>query len=246
VKRHRDTRTGGLPAQVWVHPALDRALPVETLDPVDPWDGHPPTDLSAVLDAVGSRQGHASDLGRYVELPEPSGRSFVLMLPWLVAGILCLLEFANASYSGCTTRGGVRYCGETVAGATRAELFVFGVTCLVVAAAYLWRLLFRHPGLVLGILGFENRTGRLRTQRVRWADVADVRVQDRWDWWVHRAWVRTIDGTGWITIRTSGLGLPPSVVEAEIQGLAAARRPVDRRHPRATDVDPAPPASDGP
>jgi len=205
------------------------ATPLHTLVPGDECDWQPRTDLSALLDATDSRQGHSSELGTYVELRELSGRSFLLMVAWLIGGILCLLEFAAATHSECTTRGGVTYCGEGVAGAGRGAFLVFAMACLAVAAVYLWRLLFRHPGLTLGTLGFENRTGRLRTQRVRWADVADVRVQDRWDWWIHRVWVRTVDGAGWITIRTGGLGLPPADVEAEIQGLAAARRPVPGR-----------------
>ncbi len=210
---------------------------------MDEWTGQPPSDLAAYVDGDRVRQGHSPELGVYVELREPAWRGIALLLPWLAVGLLSVLEFAGARYSDCWTYR-VSYCGEGVPGATRVAILVFAIACLAVAAAYLWRLLVRRPGLVLGTQGFENRTGRLRAQRVRWADVVEVRVQDRWDWWVHRAWIMEASAPGrWITIRTSGLGLPPSIVEAEIQTVAAAHRDQSARQARHAEPEASPPSS---
>ncbi len=224
-----------------VQPVCDGTIPLDTPVPRDTWGGQPAQDLSSLVDRYRLRHGRSPDLGPYVVVPERAGRSIFLLLFWLAAGLLCVLEFAYAHDSDCVTRGATRYCGEGASGAIRVEFLALAVTCLAVAAVVLWRLLFRRPGLTLGTIGLENRTGRLRTQRIRWADVIDLRVQDRWEWWVHRAWVMKATAPGdWITIRTSGLRLPSSVVEAQIEALVAAHRPVRRRRTKSLEEDSAP------
>jgi hypothetical protein len=168
-------------------------------------------------------------LGEYVEYGEPWRRSLLVIGVWLAAGAVFVIAAGTASASvECFNT----YCRHTSADEARQGDYLSTFICFVGASVFIWRRLFRRPGVRLGQLGFEIRTQLLKHQFVRWQDVGVVYPSRRRRFFwrtmavglVHSAVAEGSPAV--VTVRLSGLSTVPSEIEAEITER------VKQAHPR--------------